>query len=154
MPDNFKFDEFFLQEQFRKQTFFPSTITQIGMESEVKELLEKIEKVNHDTAIPLCPFFLLFPILPCIFFAIPIVLSQRKSQIEEILHEWNQTIGLTQGIFAEWNEDWHAQFRSGGQRGVVHNPELKILMNLPKRQEYCQQNGIEFQTPATQFIAQ
>ena len=133
-------------------TFFPTTLTQIGLESEVRELLKKIEEVNHNTAIPMCPFFLLFVFLPCVFCAIPIVLNQRKSQILEILAEFNQTTGLTQGIFAEWNEDWHAQFNR--RRGAVYKPELNILMNLPKRKEYCTQNGIEFQAPSTQFISQ
>ena len=108
--------------------------------------------------------------MPCVFlhFCIPFspacvacyCISKRKTDLREIVEEFNEEKALYQGIFAEWNDDYFKQYqprptiRRRGRRGsgrIVVEPALKpalnILMNLPKRQEFCANNRIPFQIP-------
>jgi hypothetical protein len=54
-------------------------------------------------------------------------------------------LGLALGIFVQWNNDYYAMFnQTGGLAVRSSKPGFYVMVNLPKRREFCAKNGIAF----------
>ena len=113
--------------------------------------MEDAEEIYKQTGVPFCPCI-------CCHFCIPgspvcaMVYCEyrRKSRIQNLVKAFNSE-SLEKGIFLELDpETWTYSYNARGRR-VIHPkvPALDVKMNVPKRREYCTNNGIEFFTLET-----
>ena len=139
------------QPKFKEIHFFPTELTKLGIEYEVRQFMEDAEEIYKQTGVPFCPCI-------CCHFCIPgspvcaMVYCEyrRKSRIQNLVKAFNSEY-LEKGIFLELDpETWTYSYNARGRR-VIHPkvPALDVKMNVPKRREYCTNNGIEFFTLET-----
>ena len=83
-----------------------------------------------------------------------IFLESLNGEISKILKFFSAT---PKGLYVKWNDDYYASYQSRpvrrGRAAIlvpVLKPGLDVKMNIPKRQEYCAKNGIQFVPPIIQ----
>ena len=85
---------FIFQPKLVDIIFFPTIITNLGIEKELREFMTEVEKAFHETGMPMFPCFLHHFCLP--FSPICAMLycaSQRKSKLEELVQNFNNDTG-------------------------------------------------------------
>ena len=82
------------QPKFVEVNFFPTSLTDMGIENDLREFFEGAEKIFHETGMPMFPcilhhFCLPFsPVCATMYFA-----NQRKSKLEELIKDFNKDKG-------------------------------------------------------------
>ena len=74
--------------------FFPTSLSDMGFEEDLREFMEKTEKIYHETGMPMIPCFLHHFCLP--FSPICVLCycqSRRKSRLEDIVEDFNKEKG-------------------------------------------------------------
>ena len=121
--------------------FFPSSLSLIGIDADIKQLMAKIDKIFHNTGFPLYPFIFIIIFAPVIayvvwfqsdddyttsqfyvFIGIPVLIfgylglflhtmGNRKSQIDEAFRTFNNLKANPIGILVEWNDDYMKMYQ-------------------------------------------
>ena len=120
--------------------FFPTSLSVIGIDADIKQLMDKIDKIMLKTGFPLFPFFFIVFLVPVaayvftflvsihwntsiyVFFGIPILtfgyiglfmytMGNRKSQIDEAVKSFNNLKATPIGIAVEWNDDYYKMYQ-------------------------------------------
>ena len=98
MPEFVKITVFDLkfQPKFVEINFFPTSLTDMGIEQDLREFMEEAEKIYHETGMPMYPcvfHHFCLPFSP--FCAIMYCTSRRKSRLEDLIKDFNQDKGNT-----------------------------------------------------------
>ena len=88
------------QPKFQEVNFFPTSISHLNMEADIRELMDDTAKIFHETGMPM---------LPCLFhhFCLPFspicaamyCANQRKSRLDDLIKDFNHQKALEKGIF-------------------------------------------------------
>ena len=136
--------------------FFPTSLSLIGIDADIKQLMAKIDKIFHKTGFPLYPFFLIIILAPIIafvlwfqtddswtshtfyvFFGMPVLffgylglflhtMGNRKSQIDDAVKVFNNLKANPIGINVEWNDDYIKMY----QRQYARRSNVVIVQLL------------------------
>ena len=125
----------------------------MGIENEIRQFMEDVEKIYHQTGMPLFPCVCCHLCLPCSPFCAMAYCSYRRiSRFENLVKAFNAK-NLEKGIFLVFRSQATTQYVRGGQIRpetiLGMSSGLEVRMNVPKRKEYCTQHCIEFVMPET-----
>jgi hypothetical protein len=70
--------------------FFPDQLTKLGIETEIKQLMEEIDGILKENGLPICPMCLAFP---CFMILTCILQSKMRSSVLEAAAKFNETVG-------------------------------------------------------------
>ena len=97
------------QPKFQEVNFFPTSISHLNMEADIRELMEDTAKIFHETGMPMLPcllhhFCLPFsPICAAMYCA-----NQRKSRLDDLIKDFNHQKALEKGIFiGKFHQKFH-----------------------------------------------
>ena len=124
--------------------FFPIQIQKIGAEDEIRQLMCEIEDFfdSHSTKMCclicttcLCPWFMCC--MACILISQASHIDSKNGQLSQIIKAFNAKSSP---------KGYHVALRRDDIRTLYANPKngLIVLLNLPKRRDYCAANGIVF----------
>jgi len=152
------------QPHLREPEFAPAVLDRLGITEEFRKLARDIDEVFHDTGLPPCPCMLSIVLLPCApMIAMSICKSNRKSQLNDLILNFNQTIAKSRGLYARFDSDFYTFLNGGitevrrvsGRRRVFQTtnglyPKLQLMVNVAERREYCTAMGIPDDVPDPQ----
>ena len=82
------------QPKFIEVNFFPTSLTDMGIENDLREFFEESEKIFYETGMPMFPCVLHHFCLPFSpFCAMMYFANQRKSKLEELIKDFNKDKG-------------------------------------------------------------
>ena len=107
-----------LQPKFKNRPFFPAKVSDLDIGHELKSLMAKCDGIFHATGMPM---------VPCVFhhFCLPFspicamayCASRQKSQLDEVVRQFNEEVATPRGIFVMWNSDFYSWLSGGAKPG-------------------------------------
>ena len=93
------------QPRYVQPQFYPSAITNLGIEKALRIFFKDIKQVFHRTGMPMLPFFchhFCLPFSP--FCASALCSNMRWGDIRRLVKKWNQDVGKERGVYLQFED--------------------------------------------------